>query len=288
MSPVDRILEIASLQLTDPELDRFAKLIYETIGVRITSQKRAMLSNRLRRRLTENGLRDFDSYFRLISSPNRPAAEWDHFLQAVTTHETYLFRDQVQWNWFRDDFLASRIAAGGTDPSARRLRIWSAASSTGDEAYTIASTLAGSLTQPQTWTIEILGTDVGMDTLRQAREAKFGERAMHLVPETLKRRFFRPAADGVTWSPDELLRGWVRFERHNLLEPFRKGPFDVVFLKNVMIYFDAPTKQRVLDNVRQTLAPGSLLVTGVSEAVSTLIDDFERLTPWLFRFHGPR
>ena len=120
MSPVDRILEIASLQLTDPELDRFAKLIYETIGVRITSQKRAMLSNRLRRRLTENGLRDFDSYFRLISSPNRPAAEWDHFLQAVTTHETYLFRDQVQWNWFRDDFLASRIAAGATDPSARR------------------------------------------------------------------------------------------------------------------------------------------------------------------------
>jgi len=283
---VQQHLDNASLQLSDAQLDRFAKLVYETVGVQITAQKRAMLSNRLRRRLRERDLSDFDDYYRLLMNTSRVSPEWDQFLQAVTTHETFLFRDQAQWTWFQQEFLPQRLAAAASNPSARKLRIWSAASSTGDEAFTIASSIAGALANPTTWNIEIYGTDIGIESIRHAQAATFGERAMKNVPELLRKRFFQCSADGTTWTALRQLRDWTRFERHNLLDPLRVAPFDLIFLKNVMIYFDGPTKQRVLEHICTAMVPGTLLATGASEAVSNLLSGFERIKPWLFRYQG--
>lgn len=283
---VQQHMDLAVQQLTDAQLNRFAKLIYETVGVQITVQKRAMLSNRLRRRLKDNSLTDFDAYYdRLIKLP-KTDPEWDQFLQAVTTHETFLFRDTSQWDWFQNEFLAERIRSASTHALARSLRIWSAASSTGDEAYTIATCIAGAIASLPSWKIEILGTDIGVEAIRAAQNPEFGERAMRLVPDALRKKFFVADVQNEQWKPNQVLRAMTRFERQNLLAPLRREPFDVVFLKNVMIYFDAPTKAKVLENVKASMKQGSLLVTGASEAVSTLLSDFKRIKPWLFEYQA--
>ena len=282
---VQQHMDLAVQQLSDRQLDKFAKLIYDAVGVQITPQKRAMLSNRLRRRLKDNDLSCFDAYYEKLVRLSKTDAEWDQFLQAVTTHETFLFRDQAQWDWFQNEFLTERFR-DSTAASQRRLRIWSAASSTGDEAFTIATCIGGKLPSLGSWKIEIVGTDIGIEAVRSAQAATFGERAMRLVPENLRKRFFTADAGTEQWTANATLKAMTRFERHNLLSPYRADPFDVVFLKNVMIYFDTPTKAQVLRNVTGAMRKGSLLVTGASEAVSSLLTGFRRVKPWLFEFQG--
>ena len=270
-------------QVTDAQLARYGELIYQKTGIRISPQKKMLLSNRLRRRLRETGITDFEAYYQHLRSlpPGHP--EWNAFLQEITTHETYLFRDEVQWRWFREEYLARVAAEAQAGRRARSLRIWSAACSTGDEVYTIACCIAATLLNYQQWNITILGTDIGAGAIAQAQAGVFGERAMRLVPEEYRRRFFVKAKDAAIWQAGSVLKQMVSFRQHNLLEPLRVAPFDLVFLKNVLIYFDPASKRRVLENVRALIKPGGMLITGAAEGVAEFLRDFERLSPWLYR-----
>jgi chemotaxis protein methyltransferase CheR len=111
----------------------------------------------------------------------------------------------------------------------------------------------------------------------------FGDRAMRLVPEEDRRRFFTKAKDAQIWQARPVLMNMASFRQHNLLDPLREEPFDLVFLKNVLIYFDAASKKRVLANVRAAIRPGGFLVAGAAEGVADLLRDFLRLQPWLYR-----
>jgi chemotaxis protein methyltransferase CheR len=270
-------------QVTDAQLARYGELIYQKTGIRISPQKKMLLSNRLRRRLRETGITDFEAYYQHLRSlpPGHP--EWNAFLQEITTHETYLFRDEVQWRWFREEYLARVAAEAQAGRRPRSLRIWSAACSTGDEVYTIACCIAATLLNYQQWNITILGTDIGAGAIAQAQAGVFGERAMRLVPEEYRRRFFVKAKDAAIWQAGSVLKQMVSFRQHNLLEPLRVAPFDLVFLKNVLIYFDPASKKRVLENVRALIKPGGMLITGAAEGVAEFLRDFERLSPWLYR-----
>ncbi len=268
-------------QVSDEQLARYAELIYARTGIRVSPQKKMLLSNRLRRRLRQTGLADFDAYFALLRRLPPSDAEWDAFLQEITTHETYLFRDEAQWRWFREQYLTERMAAA-RQGAGKTLRVWSAACSTGDEAATAACCIAATLTDLAAWQIRILGTDIGVGALEQAREAVFGERAMRLVPPELQSRFFTREDSARVWRAKLAVTTMLSFRQHNLLDPLRERPFDLVFLKNVLIYFDAASKRRVVENVRAVLKPGGLLVVGAAEGVSDLVKEMVRLQPWLF------
>ena len=209
--------------------------------------------------------------------------EWDAFLEEITTHETYLFRDQNQWDWFRDTFVANSQSDALTGKRDKSLRVWSAASSTGDEAYTAACCIAHRLFEHKSWTIEIIGTDIGIGALRQARTATFRQRAMQRVPEDYRRRFFRHDAAKEEWAAKSPLTDWTQFQQHNLLEPFKSRYFDLIFLKNVLIYFDGDSKARVVKNIVDALKPGGLLVTGPAEGTADLLRDLDKLQSWLYR-----
>ena len=271
--------------LTDKQLDMFADLIYDRTGIRVSPQKKTLLSNRLRRRLRATGITCFTDYHdKLIKLPmNDP--EWDAFLQEITTHETYLFRDQVQWDWFAEEYLAGIQAEARQGKRAKTLRIWSAACSTGDEAYTIATCIADRLKLHEEWKVEIHGTDVGVGALEEAKEAIFKARAMKNVSDSLKKRFFSKV-DENTWSARPVLRNWTSFKQHNLLDPLRTVPFDLVFVKNVFIYFDADSKKRAFKNIENAMKPGGLLVTGPAEGIANLLDKYERVQTWLHRKPG--
>lgn len=269
--------------VTPRQLDLFAKLIYKRIGVCISPQKITLLSNRLRRRLKQTGLTCYDKYYDLLVNASASHPEWEHFLQEVTTHETYLFRDLHHWNWLRDTFLPEVAAAHRNGTRAPRLRIWSAACSTGDEATTIASCIADRLNSPTTWKVEILGTDIGAGAVAQARKLTFGERAMHLVPESYRKRFFSPTASGKEYTAKPILRDMLRFEVHNLLETLREAPFDLIVLKNVLIYFDNESKKQVLANIRRALRPDGTIITGPADGASEFLKDFRSSQGWLHR-----
>jgi chemotaxis protein methyltransferase CheR len=278
LAPLGRLAEV-----TDQELARYAELIYERTGIRISPQKKTLLSNRLRRRLRETGVQEFGQYYNHLRRLPPTDPEWDAFLQEITTHETFLFRDEGQWEWFRKEYLPGCAAEARTGSRQRQLRIWSAACSTGDEAFTIACCIADCLPNHAQWQIRILGTDIGTGAVEQAKRAAFGERAMRLVPDSYKRRFFRKAAADDQWQACPVLSRMVAFRQHNLLDRLRDGPFDLVFLKNVLIYFAPESKRRVMDNVRAAIRPGGLLVAGPAEGIGEMVKDFARLRPWLFQ-----
>jgi len=268
-------------QVSDKQLSLYAALIYERTGISISPQKKTLLSNRVRRRLRATEIADFDAYFGHLKGLKSDHAEWDAFLQEITTHETFLFRDEGHWNWLRDSFIPEMASLARAGKRGKSLRIWSAACSTGDEAYTIATCLAGHLPKYSEWKIEILGTDIGMGALEEARAGIFGERAMKLVPKDLNRKFFTPSSNGKTWNANSVLTRMTKFRQHNLLDPLNEAPFDLIFLKNVLIYFDATSKATVAKHVGRVLRPGGMLVTAAAEGVSDLLHGMEKRKPWL-------
>jgi chemotaxis protein methyltransferase CheR len=269
-------------QVTDAELSNFAQLIYQRTGIHVSPHKKMLLSNRLRRRLRDTGIADFSGYYEHLKRLKDTDPEWDAFLQEITTHETYLFRDESQWKWFANDFVARHAAEAKKGKEKRSLRIWSAACSTGDEPFTIACCVADKLVNFPDWQVSIVGTDIGVGALAQAESGVFGERAMRLVPDDMKKRFFTKAQNANVWQARPVLTSMIRFKQHNLITPLKEAQFDLVFLKNVLIYFDAASKRTVMNHVRAAIKPGGLLVAGAAEGITEIVKDFKRIQPWLY------
>ena len=131
------------------------------------------------------------------------------------------------------------------------------------------------------WKIQILGTDIGIGALEQAAGSVFGERAMRLVPEEYRRRYFTKTPDDKAWRAKPVLGAMIAYRQHNLMEPLRERPFDLVLLKNVLIYFDAASKKTVVGHVSATIRPGGLLLSGAAEGIADVLQGFRRISPWL-------
>lgn len=272
--------------VTAIQLANYAKLILKVTGIRVSPQKRMLLSNRIRRRLKATGIKSYQAYYEQLCKLKVDDPEWDAFLEEITTHETYLFRDEAHWKWFREQYIPelSKAAAGGK--RKKELRIWSAACSTGDEAYTIASCIANGLTNCSQWKIEIVGTDIGVGAVDSAQNAKFGTRAMRLVPDGIRKRFFQKQGKEDIWVPKPELTRWTSFRQHNLLEPPKMKPFDLIILKNVLIYFDDNAKQTTIEHLCKLLQPGGVFITSAADnAARYLLTELDKQTPWMF--HKP-
>lgn len=276
-------LGILTLSITDEQLTQYADLIYRKTGNRVSAKKKTLLSNRLRRRLRETGHSDFDVYLKHLTLLPDSDPEWDAFLQEITTHETYLFRDQCNWDWLAQDFLSQAAADAAAGRRRKTLKFWSAASSTGDEAYTIACCVANKLPNFKQWKIDIFGTDIGASAVKEAQAGMFRERALRLVPDGLRRSYFESTSEPGLFKARPALAQLTRFRQHNLLQPCPEKNFDVVFLKNVLIYFDAESKQRVVRNVMAAMTPGGYLVAGAAEGIFEYVRQLERVNAWLFR-----
>jgi chemotaxis protein methyltransferase CheR len=268
-------------QVTDQQLAAYADLIYKTAGIRISPQKTSLLSNRLRTRLRATGIGSYDEYLAFLKKSPANHPEWDAFLEEITTHETYLFRDQAQWDWFRDTYLPEVELEARRGNRRKQIRIWSAACSTGDEACTIACCLLARFVDPSSWKIEIVGSDIGIGAVAKARKQTFSQRSMRNVPDPLRRRFFTKGKESDTWQVTPAISSLLEFRQHNLLDKPPVKDFDVIFLKNVLIYFDRESKIRVIEQITDALKPSGFLVTGLSEGVGGLLGRMERKQGWL-------
>jgi len=251
--------------------------MYETVGLSFTDSKKPLMSSRLALRIQKLGLKDFSDYLALISGSD-DGGEFQVAVDLLTTNETYFFREPQHY-----DFLESDL----TDRTHTSLSVWSAACSFGDEAYSIAMLLSDMQHDSRIgsdWTI--LGTDISDRVLRSATQAIFPQERLRNVSENrLKRYCLRGEgeADGLAQIQPQL-RERVRFGWLNLCRPIEPlGPFDVIFLRNVLIYFDAPTKSAVVDCVLEALKVGGLFFIGTAEGRVTCRTPLKTLIPGVFR-----
>ncbi len=263
--------------LQDRTFRAIADLMHTSIGLSFADHKKPLVASRLAPRMQRLGMEHFEQYLALIAS-NDDQGEFQVAVDLLTTNETYFFREPAHFDLLERELTQQR-------PSA--LRVWSAASSFGDEAYTAAMLLAD-LQQRGVigadWSI--LGTDVSDRVLRSAMQAIYpNDRLRHVSPDRLKRYCWRGEGEAEGLSQIQpRLREHVRFGQLNLCLPIENiGPFDVVFLRNVLIYFDPPTKIRVVDSVLSQLRPGGILFLGTAEGRVNCRTPLQALAPGAFR-----
>jgi len=260
--------------MTADQFKRLGDIIYERSGIHFPGNKQYVLESRLGRRLTELELADFDQYIAFLTMGPYQMDEFQEMFNRITINETSFFRNDPQLQVFETVVLPELLSARA---QTRRLRIWSAACSSGEEPFTIAIQLHRSLgVRLEDWHIEILGTDISERMLEIAAEGLYGEYAMRSTPELVKKRYF--TQEGNAWRLSRDVRSMVTFEVHNLkdrLAAKRHGTWDVIFCRNVMIYFDAEMKRSVVDMFADQLAPDGALFIGHSENIR---DATKRLT----------
>lgn len=267
-------------QFTDRDFRCLQRLVLRHTGITLSPAKRDMLYSRLARRLRALGLRRFKEYCALLQEDG-DSEELRHFTNAVTTNLTAFFREPHHFDYLRDEFLPAMIERRADQ---RRLRIWSAGCSTGEEPYSIAITLAE--TMPRDWDVRILATDLDSNVLDRARQGIYSEERTAEVPERLKRKWFlrgRAAHQGKVRVRREL-RDMIRFRQLNLMHEWpMRGPFDAIFCRNVIIYFDKPTQSRLMDRFADILADDGRLFLGHSETLYRVTDRFQLLGRTIYR-----
>lgn len=261
--------------ITRDEFALFQRMLYKTAGISLSDGKQALVSGRLAKRVRHHGLGTFHEYYKLISSPEHEA-ELRTAINLLTTNETYFFREPKHF-----DFLAAQVRA--MPARAEPVRVWSAASSSGEEGYTIAMVLAQTL-GTRAW--EVVGTDISSRMVAKARSGHYAmERASHIAPELLKRYCLKGTGsqDG-TFLIERSLRERVTFLEANLTAPLPDlGRFDFIFLRNVMIYFDMDTKRDLVRRMLPALRSGGYFFIGHSETLNDINDTVEPIKPAIYR-----
>lgn len=250
-------------EMSDADFAAFAQLIHVRTGIVINQAKRTMLVSRLSRRLRDLGLGDFGSYRKLLDSP-AGAEERAAFISAVTTNVTSFFREPGHFDVLAElvpDFAAR--AEGGD-----RIRIWSAGCSSGEEPYSIAMTLRAHWPGMDRADLRILATDIDPGMVARARRGVYTAQQVGEDPPPLLRQNLNRQGNGGDFAIDPSLKHSLRFEELNLLGPWPfTGLFDVIFCRNVVIYFDAPTRLGLWRRFAERLRPGGTLFVGHSERV---------------------
>jgi chemotaxis protein methyltransferase CheR len=253
---------------SDRDFALFQRLIHEESGIFLAPTKKELLVARLRRRLRELGQRSFKSYYACVVDD---AAERGRLLDCISTNETRFFREPQQLAFLTNRVLPrlQRLAQAGQ--RVRRLRVWSAGCATGEEPYTLAMILRHALPAQDGWGLELLASDLSQRALEVAEQGCYPLERAGEIPEPYLKTYMlkgvRASEGWMTVGPEA--RSLVRFARINLhTDAYPPGPFDLVLCRNVLIYFDAATRERVVGRLVECLAPAGLLLLGHAENLS--------------------
>jgi len=256
--------------MTPESFEVFATVLHAGSGLAIGPDKTYLLETRLAPLVRREGMPGLDALAMRLRSRAQSSLARD-VVEAMTTNESFFFRDDKPFTHFKSHALPRLLAARA--PSAR-LRVWSAASSSGQEAYSLAMIIAEARGQLTGRPIEILGTDISREQLTRAQEGVYSQfEVQRGLPMQMLVKYFK--RDGTNWRINENIRAMASFREFNLLADLRAlGQFDIVFCRNVLIYFDQPTKARVLGAIAKQMAPDGLLYLGGAETVLGITDRF--------------
>ena len=272
--------------LADKHFAAISKVIETRVGIKLPQTKRTMVEGRLRKRVRALGLSGLQAYGAHLFERGGLDDELIHLIDCVTTNKTDFFREPSHFEFLRDVAVPQITQRQGGRPP--QLKIWSAASSTGAEAYTAAMVLQDMVAAGKVARFSILGTDVSTEVLKDARSAIYSRAFVAPVPAAMQQRYLmrskNPGEDVVRVAPE--LRRCVHFERLNLMDesyPFDRD-VDVIFCRNVLIYFDRPTQAAVLSRLASHLRPGGYLMLGHSESMAgSGVDQLRAVVPTVYQ-----
>lgn len=259
--------------MTQRDFEFIRELAYNQTGIVLPERKRHMVYSRLCRRLRALRIRSFFEYCGYLQ---QEPDEMGHFINALTTNLTAFFREKHHFHYLRDHLVPK-----WRQRRSRRLRVWSSACSTGEEPYSLAMTLEPFFPRTQ-WDLKILATDLDTNVLTKAEAGIYPPETLENLPPTLTEQYF--TAQGGMAKVKDSVRDLVFFRQLNLLESWpMQGPFDAIFCRNVLIYFDNPTKKKIIQKFRQLLSDDGYLFIGHSETLHLISDDFDLIGQTIYK-----
>ena len=256
-----------AVRISAEEVQRFCDFLYRRTGMSFTEGKRYFIDRRLEDRIAATGSTSFQSYFSLLRAD--ADQEIEHLINSFTVNETYFYREDHQLRCMTSSLLARIVS---DRPPGSTVRIWSIPCSTGEEPYSIALWLMENWPQVDDYNIEIVGSDIDTRALRAATKGIYGDRALMRLSRDIVARYFRPVADG-KHEIDEGLRDSIQFTRANMIDAqdmAKYRDFDLIFCRNVLIYFDDASRRQAAENLYDCLRPGGYICLGHSESMSRI------------------
>jgi chemotaxis protein methyltransferase CheR len=273
---------VGELELDDEDFKFLVREVHQRTGIVITERKRPMLCGRLSRRLRALGLDSFRAYCEMLTGPCGPQ-EMSAMVNAITTNLTSFFREPHHFEHLQQVALPE-IQRRAQQTGLRRLRIWSAGCSSGEEPYSLAMTLLTAKSSLAAWDVRILATDLDTDMVQTASTGNYNLSDAPLFTADNRVRFTGPGEQPGSITMGESVRRLIIFKQLNLLDAWpMRGPFDIIFCRNVMIYFDEATKATLVDRFADILRPGGFLYIGHSEALFKVTTRFEPAGRTLYR-----
>lgn len=258
--------------------EKFRKIVYEKSGISLGERKEALVAARVGKRMRVLEIDDYATYLRRVMN-DETGAEVVHLLDAISTNVTSFFREENHFE-FLEDVILHWLAKG-----QNRFRLWSAACSTGEEPFTLAMTLMECFNGHKI-DLKILATDISTRALDKCREATYDKEKLKKIPPLLRDRYFdaHKNEEGITYGLKAAIKNTVVFKRLNLSRPPfpMHGPFDVIFCRNVMIYFDNYVRGNLLADMYRLLRPGGYLMVGHAESLTGMVSDFRTVRPSIY------
>ncbi len=274
-------MDFSAYGFNDYEFSRFRELIAAHTGISIAENKRELVFGRLSKRLRDLGLNSFADYRKRLEKGDQ--AELEQFSNLITTNLTSFFREEHHFDYLRDTLLPELMRSRSSE---RRIRIWSAGCSSGEEAYSIAISVLESSPLLSSWDVKILATDLDSGMLAHARQGVYRLDRMNGMKRHRLQRWFekgRGKNEGLVRA-NETLRSMITFNRLNLIEPWpMKGLFDIVFCRNVVIYFDEPTQTKLFTRFANQMTDDGTLFVGHSETLAKVTDKFTLLGKTVYK-----
>ncbi|HDQ46318.1 MAG TPA: methyltransferase domain-containing protein [bacterium] len=267
----------------DYEFQLIKGLIYKSTGIFLKDHKKTMVANRLHNRVKCLGLRSYKQYYDYITAEPGGRQELSHFINSLTTNETFFFRHHEQIDYCIRHIIPERRQ---NVPHDQPIRIWSAGCSSGEEPYSIAIMLDDKVSKTDLRRIDLLATDINQEMLDRACQGIYHAYALHDTPHLYIKKYFHHDRMNNNYQIVREIRNRVHYYKHNLLTPFHKGKFDMIFCRNVLIYFDKESKNKVLNHFVNHLKPNGFLILSYSESLLTMRSNFTYVRPSVYRIHG--
>jgi chemotaxis protein methyltransferase CheR len=276
--------EGTDMVLSDRVFHQFSDLVYQECGINLHEGKKALLQARLNKCLRSTGVASYEEYYQFITSKGNSEA-FLNFLDSISTNLTFFFRETQHFK-FLDELIPPLLESKKKEKN-NRLRIWSAGCSTGEEPYSLAMSVLQHLGDHQKLDFRILATDISSRALTAGLRGIYGAEKIQKIPEPLRKTYFqrcKPNGSEDSYEVSPILKKVITFRRLNLKEPFPfKGPFDYIFCRNVMIYFDKKTQEALVQKMANYLGPGGYLFVGHSESLMGLSHPLAYVRPAVYR-----
>lgn len=280
-------IAVSEYEFTDADFQRVRGFVQKNTGIALSEAKRDMVYSRVARRLRELGMQRFSDYLSFIDE-GKPAAKEEliQFTNAITTNLTSFFRENHHFEYLANTLLPGLIKKNS---SQKKIRIWCSAASTGEEPYSIAMVVKEVMPKAADWDVKILATDLDTNVLATAKSGVYTEDRIAGLDASRRRRFFLQGGGdqvGRVRVRDEL-KQLIVFKKLNLIESWPiSGPIDIIFCRNVVIYFNKETQRTLLNRFTEIAAPGAHLLMGHSESLNDVSDQFELIGNTIYRYIG--